>query len=152
MHLKGRAAGLAVNRETIRLVMETMDPEGLSLRAPFKLNRRKHIFNVSIEIWNMEGYDKLKLFGFAVHEYIDGFSRNKIWIRVLSTNSNLKAIASYFTNCLNKLGSGPKVIRADRGSENIYLLELQRYVRQNDEQVFRISAATQRLESCGVTV
>ena len=71
---------------------------------------------------------------------------------MLLANSNLKAIAPYFTNCLNKLGSGPKVITADRGSENIYLLELRRYVRQNDEQVFRISAATQRIESCGVTV
>ena len=71
---------------------------------------------------------------------------------MLSTNNNLKTIASYFTNCLNKLGSGSKVIRADRGSENIYLSVLQRYVQQNDKQVFRISTAIQNIESWGVTV
>ena len=41
MHLKARAAGLVVDRETIRLVMKAMDPEGVSLRATHKLKSRK---------------------------------------------------------------------------------------------------------------
>ena len=74
MHLKARAAGLVVDRETIRLVMKAMDPEGVSLRTTHKLKRRKYIYNGSNEIWHMDGYDKLKPFDFAIHGCIDGFS------------------------------------------------------------------------------
>ena len=42
-HLNVRAASLVLDRETISLVMKAMDPEGVSLRATHKLERRKYI-------------------------------------------------------------------------------------------------------------
>ena len=44
-------------------------------------------------------------------------------------------MASYFVDgFLKKLELGPTVIRADRGSENIYVAGAQRYLWRNDEQ------------------
>ena len=52
-----------------------------------------------------------------------------------STNNDPKVMASYFVDgFLKKLELGPTVIRADRGSENIYVAGAQRYLWQNDEQ------------------
>ena len=155
MHLKARAAGLVVDRETIRLVMKVMDAEVVSLRATHKLKRRKYIYNGSNETWHMDGYDKLKPFSFAIHGCIDGFSRKIIWLRVASSNNDPKVIASYFIDSLSKLKLGQKIIRADRGTENIYVAGIQRYVRRNDEEppgngscfLFGSSTSNQRIES-----
>ena len=78
MHLKARATDLVVDKETIRLVMKAMDPEMGFVRATHKLKRTKYICNGSNEIWHMDGYDKLKPCGFAIHGCIDGFSRKII--------------------------------------------------------------------------
>ena len=155
MHFKEQAAALVVDRETIRLVMKVMDPEVVSLRGTHELKRRKYICNGSNETWYMDGYDKLKPFGFAIHGCIDGFSRKIIWLRVASSNNDPKIIASYFIDSLSKLKLGQKVIRADRGTENIYVAGIQRYVRRNDEEprgngscfLFGSSTSNQRIES-----
>ena len=60
MHLTATAASLVIDRETIRLVIRAMDPQRVSLRATHKLRRRKYICNGSNEIWNIDGYEKLK--------------------------------------------------------------------------------------------
>ena len=155
MHLKARATDLVVDKETIRLVMKAMDPEMGFVRATHKLKRTKYICNESNEIWHMDGYDKQKPFGFAIHGCIDGFSRKIIWLRVASNNNDPKVIASYFISCLSKLKLGPKVIRADRGTENICVARIQRYLRRNDEQppgsgssfLFVSATSNQRIES-----
>ena len=110
----------AVVRETIRLVVKAMDSEGVSLKATYKLKRKKQICNGSNEIRQLEDYYKLKPFRFAIHGCINSLSRKIIWLCVASTNDP-KVMASYFVDCLNKLKLGPKVISTDRESENIYV-------------------------------
>ena len=41
-------------------------------------------------LWHLDGYDKLKQFGFAIHGCIDGFSRFIIWLESASTNNDPK--------------------------------------------------------------
>ena len=134
MHLKARAAGLVVDRETIRLVRKALDPEEVSPRATHKLKSRKYISNVSYKIWHIGGYNKRKPFGFAIHGCIDGLSRKIIWLRVAPSNNKPKVIASYFINSSSKSKQGPKVIMADRGTENVYVAGIQCCFPRNDEQ------------------
>ena len=155
MHIKARMAGLVVDRETIRTILKALNSEGVLLRAAHKLQRRVYVSNGANEIWHIDGYDKLKPFGFAIHGCIDGFSRRILWLKVASTNNNPKVIASYFINCFNSVKKVQKVIRADRGTENIYVCGMQRYFRRNDRDLlstedsfqFGSSTGNQRIES-----
>ena len=92
MHIKAGMAGLVVDRETIRTILKALNPEGVLLRAAHKLQRRVYVSNGANDIWHIDGYDKLKPFGFAIHGCIDGFSRRILWLKVGSTNNNPKVI------------------------------------------------------------
>lgn len=48
----------------------------------------------------MDGYDKLKPYGFAINGCIDGFSRYIVWMEAYTTNDNPKVIADYFISLL----------------------------------------------------
>ena len=67
--------GKVVDRETIRRILQVLDPEGVRTRARHKLRRRKYISKGPNYIWHIDGYDKLKPFGFCIHGAIDGYSR-----------------------------------------------------------------------------
>lgn len=43
-------------------------------------------------IWYMDGYDKLKLFGFCVYGVIDGYSRRILWFEVGIINNDFSVI------------------------------------------------------------
>ena len=59
--------------------------------------------------WHVDGLDKLKTYGFAIHGCIDGYgtvivsngvmiqvSRNILWLQVATTNNDSAVIAGYF--------------------------------------------------------
>ena len=73
--------------------------------------------------WHVDGLDKLKTYGFAIHGCIDGyvfeasykecsyvallfnsFSRKLIWLEVACTNNNSSVIAGYYLNAVEKYG------------------------------------------------
>ena len=55
-------------------------------------------------MWHLDGYDKLKPFGFAIHGAIDGYSRHILWLKVGQTNNDPKVIASYYLSCIRQIG------------------------------------------------
>ena len=76
------------------------------------------------------------------------FSRKIIWLEVASTNNSSSVIAGYYLNAVEKYGecfvvsfvsafillclSGcPRILRADRGSENSRIAYLQPFLRRN---------------------
>ena len=67
MHIKAGMAGLVVDRETIRTILKALNPEGVLLRATHKLQRRVYVSNGANDTKHVDGYDKLKPFGFAIH-------------------------------------------------------------------------------------
>ena len=77
MHQKLRKNKFTVDRETVRIIMKSLDPEGVTLRSGHKLRRRTDRSQVPNFIWYIDGYDKLKPFGFAIPGAIDGYSRVK---------------------------------------------------------------------------
>jgi hypothetical protein len=89
-----------LSRETVHTTLASLDPEGVSLRSRHRLKRRKYTARGPNYVWHLDGYDKLKPFGFCVHGAIDGFSRRIMWLEVDHTNNNPRMIASYFHDCI----------------------------------------------------
>ena len=66
---------LVVARETVRIILKSLDPEGVFLRSRHRFRRRSYSVKGPNFMWHMDGYDKLKPFGFPIHGAIDGYSR-----------------------------------------------------------------------------
>lgn len=131
MHQKLSMNGFTVDHETVRLILKSLDPDGVELRANHRLTRRKYVSSGPNHTWHVDGYDKIKPFGFAIHGAIDGYSRRIMWLLVGSTNNDPKVTASYFVNCLMEHKLVPRLMRTDRGSENIIIGGIQRYLRRD---------------------
>ena len=64
---------LVVKRETVRIIQKRLDPEGVYLRSRRAFRRRVYSVQGPNYMWHLDGYDKLKPFGFAIHGAIDGY-------------------------------------------------------------------------------
>ena len=84
----------------------------------------------------MDGYDKLKAFGFCVHGAIDGYSSRILLPEVSMTNNDPSVIAQYFITCVRGVRSVPRIIRADCGTENVNVAAIQRFLRRDCEDAF----------------
>lgn len=67
MHQKLRSDGINVDRETVRLALKELDPEGVTSRTNKRFKRRKYVCRGPNSTWHLDGYDKLKPFGLAIH-------------------------------------------------------------------------------------
>ena len=128
--------GQRINRESVRLILKALDPEGVEDRSRRRLRRRKYRAKGPNYIWHLDGYDKLKPFGFCVHGAIDGYSRRILWLEVGTTNNDPSVIAQYFITCVRGVGSAPRIIRADYGTENVNVAAIQRFLRRDCEDAF----------------
>ena len=82
-------------------------------------------------IWHIDGYDKLKPYGFCVHGAIDGYSRHILWLEVGPSNNNPMVTVQYYLDCVRPLGGCPRVVRGDCGTENIHIAAVQRFLRRH---------------------
>ena len=67
--------GLRATRKTFATIIKEHDPEGVELRRRKRLRNRLYFAREPNWVWHIDGYDKLKLYGFNIHGAIDGFSR-----------------------------------------------------------------------------
>ena len=101
------------------------------------INATVHISRWHISrMWHIDGYDKLKAYGFVIRGAIDGFSWKMIWLNVSSSNNSPAYIACYFIQSITEFGRTPQVIRGDRGSENMTLCGIKRFLRRNFSDSF----------------
>ena len=117
--------GFVIQRRRVMELLRIIDPEGVTRRRKRRLLRRQYTNPGPNFAWHIDGYDKLKPFGFAVHGAIDGFSRRILWLEVGPSNNNPQIIAKYFLDTVKQLGGCPQVCRCDMGTENIMLEEIQ---------------------------
>ncbi|KAL5482214.1 hypothetical protein EMCRGX_G022511 [Ephydatia muelleri] len=61
-------------RSTVMMLLTVMDPVSSWLRKVKRLTRRTYMNKGTNWCWHIDGYDKLKHFGFPIHACIDGFS------------------------------------------------------------------------------
>ena len=70
-----RKEGIQVPRLVVQHKVKELDPEGCAIRSQKVLRRRKYHNPGPNHVWHIDGYDKLKQYGFPVHGAIDGWSR-----------------------------------------------------------------------------
>ena len=148
--------GIGVDRETVRIILLYLDPEGVQARRQHSLVRRMYISKGPNYLMHIDGWDKLKRYGLAVHGCIDGFSRRIMWLEASRSNNDPFQICHYFCQMVTEINGLPHIIRSDRGTENVNIQMLQRLLRaENDDDrsrrgttyLYGKSTSNQRIES-----
>ncbi|XP_070562308.1 uncharacterized protein [Ptychodera flava] len=80
-------------------------------------------------MWHIDGYDKLTPYGICINGCIDGFSRLLVWLEAYTTNKDPTIISSYFVEAVKTRKGCPRRIRADMGTENRYIEQMQIFMR-----------------------
>ena len=139
--------GLRVPRVIVQDILKELDPEGSQLRKARRLKRRTYQNPGPNYTWHIDGYDKLKPFGFPIHGAIDGFSRRIMWLNVTRSNNSPDNIATYFLNTVSDLKGCPLQLITDLGTENGLVAAIQSYFRDNaDAHRYVSSPRNQRIE------
>lgn len=153
MHTKCLENGYVIDQETVRIILKCIDPEGVRCRTKRRLRRREYSNPGPNYLWHLDGYDKLKPYGICIHGCIDGYSREIIWLEAASSNNNPRLIAGYFVDAVSKIRGCPKIVRADMGTENGTVRQLQIFLREdvtcnpNSVFLYGTSRCNQRIES-----
>ena len=145
---------MCVPRARVQALLKEIYPVGTEQRKRHRLKRREYKSPGPNQCWHVDGYDKLKPFGFPVHGAIDGYSRRMLWLKVTRTNSNPAVIAKYYHDCIEELGGCPRILSTDPGTENVEIATLPCYLRGDGtddlagEKAHRYVASTanQRIE------
>ncbi|CAG2202321.1 unnamed protein product [Mytilus edulis] len=122
---------LTVTQETVRLCLRAIDSVGVESRRRHRLHRRSYFNSGPNYLIHIDGYDKLKSFGIAIHGAIDGYSRRILWLKAGPSNNNPRYIAKFYINFVKESRRIPRVVRADAGTENVILRDLQIALRFN---------------------
>ena len=80
--------GLFVPRDAAMLALKQLDPDGSVNRNKRKLKCRQYQNPGPNFCWHLDGYEKLKPFGFPIHGCIDGYSRKLIWLKTIHSNND----------------------------------------------------------------
>lgn len=129
MHLKCIQSGLVVTQRTVRHLLKILDPQGVQLRQWNRLRRRLYTNPGPNFLWHVDSYDKLKPYGICINGAVDGFSRKIMWLHAYTTNSNPRVISGYFIDEVEDRSGTPTRIRADLGTENRSLEQMQMFLR-----------------------
>ena len=140
--------GLSVCRDTVMNIMRDIDPDGCEARKRRKLQRRKFVSSGPNKSWHMDGYDKIKPYGFPIHGCVDGFSRRVMWLKVTRRNNNPVVPASYFIEAIATFQKCPQFLQTDCGTENGLAAGIQCAI-LNDIRAHRYgsSPSNQRIEN-----
>jgi hypothetical protein len=150
-----RKYNLNVTRDIVMTYIRVIDPVGVDQRRSRRLRRRKYTNPGPNFLWHIDGWDKLAPFGFYIHGAIDGYSRRIIWLEVGSTNKNPRFIAWHYLDTVQQLGGVPRLVRSDKGTENVVVRDLQQLFRWDNEDnlagsksfIQGKSSSNQRIES-----
>ena len=139
--------GLRVPRIVVQEILKEVDPEGSELRKAHRLKRREYHNPGPNYSWHMDGYDKLKPWGFPIHGVIDGFSRKILWLNVTRSNNSPDNIAKFYLNVVKEFDGCPVEMITDLGTENGIVAAMQSYFRDNsDSHRYVPSPRNQRIE------
>ncbi|XP_065136100.1 uncharacterized protein [Paramisgurnus dabryanus] len=155
LHLRAIRRGYVVSQENMRMIIKAIDPEGVEHRRARRLRRRQYFSRGPNALWHMDSYDKLKPYGIAINGCIDGFSRFVLWMEAYNTNSDPIVIAAYYISTVTGIGGCPERLRADPGTENGHVKDMQVFLRRNHTDgyageksfMYGCSTANQRIEA-----
>ena len=144
LHLEG----FGVPRRRVATTLKQLDPIGCEMRRAHRLRRRKYLSKGPNWCWHLDGYDKLKPYGFPIHGCIDGFSRYVLWLKVVRSNNNPRKIVQLFLKFVSEHNFCPSQIRTDCGTENVILAAAQSFFANSlRSHLYGASQHNQRIES-----
>ena len=139
--------GLRVPRAIVAAILKEVDPEGTQLRKSHRLKRRVYRNPGPNYAWHIDGYDKLKVWGFPIHGCIDGYSRRILWLSVLRSNNLPDGPASLYLSTVKSLAGCPVELVSDLGTENSMVAAIHSFFRDNvDAHRYVTSQRNQRIE------
>ena len=140
--------GINTSRESVRKILKILDPVGVENRKRKLIRRRIYISDGPADIFHIDGNDKLKKWGFPIHGCVDGFSRKIMWLVASTTNNDPLVVANHFLHCIRIHGIAPRLLRMDRGNENIYCQDIQTFFTGNESSyLYAASTHNQRIEA-----
>ncbi|KAH6951121.1 hypothetical protein BKA56DRAFT_505960 [Ilyonectria sp. MPI-CAGE-AT-0026] len=110
-------------------------------------------------MWSLDGYEKLKSFGFHIYACIDAFSRAIIWIYVGRGNVTALSTLKQFLRTVSFSGIRPLFTRSDHGIETplwagaqaiLADLDQTEVVYMSEDETERVHRQGQRLSSCHI--
>ena len=125
--------GIFVPRNLVQTQLKELDPLGCQDRRRHRLKRRVYEVPGPNYCWHIDGYDKIKPYGFPVHGAIDEYNRRVLWLKVGRTNNDPAVTAKYFYDCVNELEGCPRLLRTDCGTENGVMATMQCLLRADGE-------------------
>ena len=139
--------GMQVPRDLVEQLLKELDPEGCAERKAKRLKRRRFISPGPNYSWHVDGYDKLKPYGFPIHGAIDGWSRKIMWLKVCRSNNLPEIPASFYLECVVEQMGCPEKVRTDNGTENGTIAIMQCLFRDDvNAHSYGKSTANQRIE------
>ena len=76
LHRKCLHKGFVVKQETVRILLQILDPMGVEVRRRRRLRCRRHRNPGPNYMWHVDGYEKLSPYGICINGCIDGYSRH----------------------------------------------------------------------------
>ncbi|XP_053406569.1 uncharacterized protein LOC123562335 [Mercenaria mercenaria] len=116
-------------RHKVLQYQNIIDPEGVQARLSNRLSSREYFNRGPNFLIHIDGYDKIKKYGFGIHGAICGFSRRILWLKVAHSNNNPNIIAAYFLEFVKEIRGVPRCIRMDAGTENVVVEDMQKAFR-----------------------
>lgn len=145
---------LVTTREVVCHILRIFDPEGVQVQLRHRLRRRVYQCKGPNYLWHVDGYDKLKPFGFCIHRAVGGFSQRILWLEVASSSNDPRIVAQYYLDCVRQLGGTAYIVQGDRGTENGSLAAIQHFFCRSAEDLtgeksfmFGKSTSNQRIEA-----
>ena len=135
-------------KDRVMEILREADPLRSNERQSRNLERRCYCSNGPNETWHVDGYDKLKPYGFPIHGCIDGFSRKIIWLKVCRTSNDPKIPASFYIQTVQHFKYCPSKVQTGCGTGNGILAALQcALVGSTDVHRYGSSPSNQRIEN-----
>ena len=75
MHQNLLINGFIIDYESVPLILKELERFSVEQRARHSLTRHAFVSISPNRIWHIDGHDKLKPFGFAIHGAIDGYTQ-----------------------------------------------------------------------------
>ena len=142
-----RMENIQVPRHVVERLMRELDPDGCEKRKSRRLQRRRYLSPGPNHTWHVDGYDKLKPYGFPIHGCIDGWSRKILWLKVTKSNNHPDIIANFYLDSVSQLGGCPVKVRTDCGTENGTMAAMQCTLKNSiDAHIYATSPTNQRIE------
>lgn len=95
MHQLLNSCGISANRETVRIAIKSIDPQGVALRRKHRLTRRKYFNKGPNFLWHLDGNDKLRPFGLSISATVEKYYGLK-WVHQIKTRKLLQSFSSMY--------------------------------------------------------